>query len=96
MGRTSEPRRRLDIEKVRNGIREKYGVPLPEDEDLTGPICDDIVRETGVQLEFVVGYYNYEKQIAYWRRNKQKFLEPGICPLTADEKSEKMRKKEDE
>jgi hypothetical protein len=49
-----------------------------------------------VQLEFVVGYYNYEKQIAYWRRNRQKFLEPGICPLTADEKSEKMRKKEDE
>jgi hypothetical protein len=71
-------------------------VPLPEEEDLSGLICDEMVHETGVELEFVVGYANYEKVVAYWRCNREKFLEPGIRPLTANEKSEKRRKKEEE
>jgi hypothetical protein len=71
-------------------------VPLPEEEDLSGPICDEMVRETGVELEFVVDYANYEKVVAYWRCHREKFLEWGICLLTADEKSEKRRKKEEE
>jgi hypothetical protein len=96
LGRTSEPRRRFKTEIIRNKIRAKYGVPLPKEENLSGPICDEIVRETGVELEFVVGYANYEKVVAYWRCNREKFLERGICPLTADEKSEKRRKKEEE
>jgi hypothetical protein len=50
-----------------------------------------MVRETGVELEFVVGYTNYEKVVAYWRCNREKFLERGIRPLTAEEKSEKRR-----
>jgi hypothetical protein len=71
-------------------------VPLPEEEDLSGPICDEMVCETGVELEFVVGYTNYEKVVAYWRCNREKFLERGIHLLTADEKIEKRRKKEEE
>ena len=96
LGRTSEPWKRLKTEEIRNKIRMKHGVPLPEDEDLHGPICDEMVRETGVQLKFVVGYYNYEKLVAYWRRNREKFLERRIHPLTEDEKIEKSRKKEEE
>jgi hypothetical protein len=61
LGRTCEPWRRFKTETIRNKIRAKYGVPLEEEEDLSGPICDEIVRETGVELEFVVGYANYEK-----------------------------------
>jgi hypothetical protein len=61
LGRTCEPWRRFKIEKIRNKIRAKYGVPLAEEEDLSGPICDEIVRETRVELEFVVGYANYKK-----------------------------------
>jgi hypothetical protein len=34
--------------------------------------------------------------VAYWRCNREKFLEQGILPLTAEEKSEKRRKKEEE
>jgi hypothetical protein len=34
--------------------------------------------------------------MAYWCRNREKFLERGIHLLTADEKSEKRRKKEEE
>jgi hypothetical protein len=34
--------------------------------------------------------------MAYWCRNREKFLERGIRLLTADEKSEKRRKKEEE
>jgi hypothetical protein len=56
LGRTSEPGRRFKIETIKNKIRPKYGVPLPEEEDLSGLICDEMVRETGVELEFVVGY----------------------------------------
>jgi hypothetical protein len=67
LGRTSEPGRRFKTETIRNKIRTKYGVPLPEEEDLSGPICDEMARETGVELEFVVGYANYEKVVAYWR-----------------------------
>jgi hypothetical protein len=96
LGRTSEPRRRFKTETIRNKIRAKYGVPLPEEEDLSGPICDEMVRETGVEQEFVVGYANYEKVVAYWRCNRKKFLERGIRPSNADEKSEKSRKKEEE
>jgi hypothetical protein len=55
-----------------------------------------MVRETEVELEFVVDYDNYEKFVAYWRCNREKFLERGIRPLTAEEKSEKRRKKEEE
>jgi hypothetical protein len=55
-----------------------------------------MVRETGVELELAVGYANYEKVVAYWRCNREKFLEQGILPLTAEEKSEKRRKKEEE
>jgi hypothetical protein len=96
LGRTSEPGRRFKTENIRNKIRAKYGVTLPEQEDLSGPICDEMVRETGVGLEFVVGYANYEKVVAYWRCNREKFLERGIRPLTAKEKSERRRKKEEE
>jgi hypothetical protein len=56
LGRTSEPGRRFKTKTIRNKIRAKYGVPLPEEEDLSGPICDEMVRETRVELEFVVGY----------------------------------------
>jgi hypothetical protein len=55
-----------------------------------------MVRETRVELEFVVGYANYKKVVAYWHCNREKFLERGIRPLTAEEKSEKRRKKEEE
>jgi hypothetical protein len=55
-----------------------------------------MVRETGVELEFVVGYANCEKVVAYWRCNREKFLERGIRLLTAEEKSEKRRKMEEE
>jgi hypothetical protein len=96
LGRTSEPGRRFKTETIGNKIRAKYGVPLPEEDDLSGPICDEMVRETGVELEFVVGYANYEKVVAFWRCNRKKFLERGIRPLTANEKSEKRRKKEEE
>jgi hypothetical protein len=65
LGRTSELGRRFKIETTRNKIVAKYGVPLPKEEDLSGPICDEMVRETGVELEFVVGYANYEKVVAY-------------------------------
>jgi hypothetical protein len=92
LGRTSEPRRRFKTETIRNKIRVKYGVPLPKEEDLSGPICDEMVREIGVELEFVVGYANYEKVVAYWHCNKEKFLERGIRPLTTEKKSEKRRK----
>jgi hypothetical protein len=34
--------------------------------------------------------------VAYWRCNREKFLERGIRPLNANEKSEKMRKNEEE
>jgi hypothetical protein len=96
LGRTSEPVRRFKTETIRNKVTAKYGVPLPEEEDLSGPICDEMVRETGVELKFVVGYTNYEKVVAYWRCNREKFLEWGIRPLTVYEKSEKRRKKEEE
>jgi hypothetical protein len=46
LGRTSELGRRFKTETIRNKIRAKYGVPLPEEEDLSGPICDEMVRET--------------------------------------------------
>jgi hypothetical protein len=96
LGHTSEPGRRFKTETIRNKIRAKYGVPLSEEEDLSGPICDEMVHETRVELEFVVGYANYEKVVVYWCCNREKFLELGIRPLTADEKSEKRRKKEEE
>jgi hypothetical protein len=96
LGHTSEPGRRFKSETIRNKIRAKYGVPLSEEEDLSGPICDEMVHETRVELEFVVGYANYEKVVVYWCCNREKFLELGIRPLTADEKSEKRRKKEEE
>jgi hypothetical protein len=96
LGHTSEPGRRFKSETIRNKIRAKYGVPLPEEEDLSGPICDEMVHETRVELEFVVGYANYEKVVVYWCCNREKFLELGIRPLTADKKSEKRRKKEEE
>jgi hypothetical protein len=56
LGRTSEPERRLEIKIIRNKIRAKYGVPLLKNEDLSRPICDEMVCGTRVQLEFVVGY----------------------------------------
>jgi hypothetical protein len=49
-----------------------------------------------VDLEFVVGYANYEKVVAYWHCSREKFLERGIRLLTAEEKSEKRKKKEEE
>jgi hypothetical protein len=36
-----------------------------------------------------------QKVVAYWRYNREKFLERGIRPLAADKKSEKRRKKEE-
>lgn len=96
LGCTSDPWKRFKTEEIRNKIRRKHGVPLPEDEDLHGPICEEMVRETGEELKWVVGYYNYEKMVAYWRRNREKFLERGIRPLTVQEKIEKSRKKEEE
>jgi hypothetical protein len=65
LGHTSEPGRRFKSETIRNKIRAKYGVPLSEEEDLSGPICDEMVHETRVELEFVVGYANYEKVVVY-------------------------------
>jgi hypothetical protein len=52
-----------------------------------------MVHETGVELEFVVGYTNYEKVVAYWLCNREKFLEGGTRPLTTEEKSERGGKR---
>jgi hypothetical protein len=64
LGHTSIPGRWFQTETIRNKIRAKYGVPLSKEQDLSGPICDEMVPKTGVQLEFLVGYANYEKVVA--------------------------------
>jgi len=96
LGATSEPWKRYETEKIRKKVRREYGVPLPEDEDIYGPIYDEMVRETGQVLDFEVGSVNYEKILAYWRRNRERFMEIGIRPLTSSEKAAKRQKKEDE
>lgn len=96
LGATSEPWKRYETEKIRKKVRREYGVPLPEDEDIDGPIYDEMVRETGQVLDFEVGSVNYEKILAYWRRNRERFMEIGIRPLTSSEKAAKRQKKEDE
>lgn len=92
LGRTSEPWKSRKTEDIRNEIRRKYGVPLPEDEDIDGCIYKEIVRETGWKMEFRVGNDNYEKILAYWRRNRDKFPRP----LTVEEKIEKRERKKKE
>ncbi|CAO1944808.1 unnamed protein product [Urochloa humidicola] len=92
LGRTSEPWKSRKTEDIRKKIRREYDVPLPEDEDIHGCIYREMVRETGVELEFELGTGNYEKILAYWRRNRDKFPRP----LTKHERLQKRMRKEEE
>ncbi|CAO2148677.1 unnamed protein product [Urochloa humidicola] len=92
LGRTSEPWKSRKIEDIRKKIRREYDVPLPEDEDIHGCIYKEMVHETGVELEFELGSGMYEKILAYWRRNRDKFPRP----LTKHERLQKRMRKEEE
>ncbi|CAN6324067.1 unnamed protein product [Urochloa humidicola] len=92
LGRTSEPWKSRKTENIRQKIRREYDVPLPEDEDIDGCIYKEMVRETVVELEFELGGGMYEKILAYWRRNRDKFPRP----LTKQERLQKRMKKEEE
>lgn len=92
LGRSSEPWKSRKTEEIRNKIRRENGVPLPKDADMHGCILKEMVRETGWKPEFRLGDGNYEKMLAYWRQNREKFPRP----LTTREKIEKMERKKKE
>nr|TKW31276.1 hypothetical protein SEVIR_2G095000v2 [Setaria viridis] len=64
LGRTSESWKSRETQDLRDKIRSKYDVPIPDSDLLWGKIYQDMVRETGVKPK---GLYASKTLIKYWR-----------------------------
>nr|TKV94622.1 hypothetical protein SEVIR_9G307500v2 [Setaria viridis] len=89
LGNTSEPWKLSKQQEIKEKIRKKYDVPIPDDDLLWGKIYQDMVHETGVKPN---GLYARETIIKYWRQNRSKYPRP----LTENEKRENRRKLQEE
>uniref|UniRef100_K3XXZ8 GRF-type domain-containing protein n=1 Tax=Setaria italica TaxID=4555 RepID=K3XXZ8_SETIT len=76
LGNTSEPWKSRKQQEIKEKIRKKYDVPIPDDDLLWGKIYQDMVHETGVEPK---GLYARETIIKYWRQNRSKEKIGGSC-----------------
>ncbi|KAF8724220.1 hypothetical protein HU200_021241 [Digitaria exilis] len=78
-----------ETRELRNNIRKKYDVPLPDDELLFGTILDECIKKKRCMPPILEAH---DTLIKYWRLNR--ILYPR--PLSRDERAEKRRKLEEE
>ncbi|KAF8701934.1 hypothetical protein HU200_033265 [Digitaria exilis] len=78
-----------ETRELRDKIRNKYDVPLPDDELLFGTILDEHIKEKRCRPPILEAH---DTLIKYWRLNR--ILYPR--PLSRDERAEKRRKLEEE
>ncbi|KAF8701946.1 hypothetical protein HU200_033278 [Digitaria exilis] len=78
-----------ETRELRDKIRNKYDVPLPDDELLFGTILDQYIKEKRCRTPILE---SHDMLIKYWRLNR--ILYPR--PLSRDERAEKRRKLEEE
>ncbi|KAF8664788.1 hypothetical protein HU200_054511 [Digitaria exilis] len=78
-----------ETRELRDKIRKKYDVPLPDDELLFGTILDEYIKEKRCRPPILEAH---DTLIKYWRLNR--ILYPR--PLSRDERAEKRRKLLDE
>ncbi|KAF8728816.1 hypothetical protein HU200_018098 [Digitaria exilis] len=79
----------IETRELRDKIRNKYDVPLPDDELLFGTILDEYIKEKRCRPPILEAH---DTLIKYWRLNR--ILYPK--PLSRDERAEKRRKLEEE